>query len=1039
MMFPLDVASTMPFQSIYRLFTGELHRGQIFGFLNLLRLWRLRRVSELFSRLEKDTRFSYFWTRCIKLICRDSINEILRYASKNRLPEGLKEQMLAHMQLKFKTTELQQEEVLEDLPKAIRSSIAQHLFRKTVEKTHLFKGISEDLSRQLVTDLKAEYFPPKVEVILQNEIPTDFYIIVSGAMYLKDLNKDVQDEIPFLKDLLYDLNIEQMTSLDESTNHEASNYDQDDNKGSPINGTSRSFPLRVTIHGHRPREENKGAGNVIELPGSVTELLESFPLRVTIHGHRPREENKGAGNVIELPGSVTELLELAEKKLGTKGSFIQMENGSLVEDEYPAKIHVRRKLHYFPLIKDRLNEARRSLFRTTCFGPWLNITYVENDDVIGFKFGMVSFREYRNGDIPFRNRLFPEKIGNDVKIIDVLTLIEDEEKFSKVSDEDAIRLCLLLSLEVIFMGRELVSVVDDVLLRMVDNLDTSNTFPRGEHIWRKLYDSIRKVPIEIAPTKAEFQSNCTSAKQKDSREFHPGLRGRQKGREAALIDHVRDLEGLCESLLTLPKEVKSLRGRIFKLKSIIHVITLKTNRVEKEESLNKFGPQIEDLLKSTSEDEPDIKDNTSKIVEKDEEFSSDLAVLNGFCNLSQNEDEKGDCEHYKYTYSSKQENQIIRLADQRQQSDISKMAGEAEQKIESEIQRLYDHREDRLNKIAVEEKQRKFIGHMNSSAHMKLAIKRCVPKKRKYVDDVKRPFNRIDIIFLSHDLEEWLSREKTIATHDKEFRPWYLKMMQCLEEKIHMVLKGTYVFKKKNIDLAKYKIFFRHVDHVLKQDGVFGDCCVFLCMFLYRLAYGVPLVVDDPVQAALADHEKTIRIYFMHKMLANNLVTFESCYCRLAHTLVTSLVCCLILLSELRFEVVISGCFFIYPLDYVGEHIIELRLSKSKRLSYKEMNDLLLDKTKDDIPQVFLVDYYLKNLCYVDSNEEEQEQIQSPSYLRSLHVWKNTSASTSKGKVLLDEFEDVANGKGKVLLDDFEDVANGKGKVVLDESKNGLV
>ncbi|KAJ0516427.1 putative Ion transport domain-containing protein [Helianthus annuus] len=40
-----------------------------FCFLNLLRLCRLRRVSELFSRLEKDTRFSYFMTRTIKLIC----------------------------------------------------------------------------------------------------------------------------------------------------------------------------------------------------------------------------------------------------------------------------------------------------------------------------------------------------------------------------------------------------------------------------------------------------------------------------------------------------------------------------------------------------------------------------------------------------------------------------------------------------------------------------------------------------------------------------------------------------------------------------------------------------------------------------------------------------------------------------------------------------------------------------------------------------------------------------------------------------------
>nr|GEY46740.1 phospholipase-like, aminotransferase-like mobile domain protein [Tanacetum cinerariifolium] len=202
-------------------------------------------------------------------------------------------------------------------------------------------------------------------------------------------------------------------------------------------------------------------------------------------------------------------------------------------EEYTATIHVRSKLHYFKLIKDRLNEDRRTLFRTTCLGPWLDITYVENDDgmihyvlqkqcfsdddsfdlpliynvnghslhfgrrefclVIAFKFGLLSYREYRNDDIPFRNRLFPEKIGHDVKIIDDLALLEDEEKFSKVSDEDEIQVCLLLSLEVIFMGRELVLVVDDVFLRMVNNLDVWNSFPWGEHIWRKLFDAIRNV------------------------------------------------------------------------------------------------------------------------------------------------------------------------------------------------------------------------------------------------------------------------------------------------------------------------------------------------------------------------------------------------------------------------------------------------------------------------------------------------------------------------------------------------------------------
>lgn len=81
---------------------------------------------------------------------RDTINEISRYDSKNRLPETLREQMTAHLTLKFKTAELQQDEVLSKLPKAIRSSIAQHLFHNTVEAAYLFKGVSQDLIIQLV-------------------------------------------------------------------------------------------------------------------------------------------------------------------------------------------------------------------------------------------------------------------------------------------------------------------------------------------------------------------------------------------------------------------------------------------------------------------------------------------------------------------------------------------------------------------------------------------------------------------------------------------------------------------------------------------------------------------------------------------------------------------------------------------------------------------------------------------------------------------------------------------------------------------------
>lgn len=38
-----------------------------------------------------------------------------------------------------------------------------------------------------VSEMKAEYFPPKEDVILQNEAPTDFYILVTGAVVSSEL------------------------------------------------------------------------------------------------------------------------------------------------------------------------------------------------------------------------------------------------------------------------------------------------------------------------------------------------------------------------------------------------------------------------------------------------------------------------------------------------------------------------------------------------------------------------------------------------------------------------------------------------------------------------------------------------------------------------------------------------------------------------------------------------------------------------------------------------------------------------------------
>ncbi|KAJ9163148.1 hypothetical protein P3X46_022847 [Hevea brasiliensis] len=285
--FAFDFISTIPSELARKISPKPLRS---YGLFNMLRLWRLRRVSALFSRLEKDRNYNYFWVRCAKLICvtlfavhsagcfyyliaaryrnpertwigaslgdnfleqsvwiryvtsiywsittlttvgygdlhpvnsremifdifymlfnlgltaylignmtnlvvhgtsrtrrfRDAIQAASSFAQRNQLPPRLQDQMLAHLCLKFRTDSegLQQQETLDSLPKAIRSSISHYLFYSLLDKVYLFHGVSNDLLFQLVSEMKAEYFPPKEDVILQNEAPTDFYILVTGA------------------------------------------------------------------------------------------------------------------------------------------------------------------------------------------------------------------------------------------------------------------------------------------------------------------------------------------------------------------------------------------------------------------------------------------------------------------------------------------------------------------------------------------------------------------------------------------------------------------------------------------------------------------------------------------------------------------------------------------------------------------------------------------------------------------------------------------------------------------------------------------
>ncbi|KAL3650845.1 hypothetical protein CASFOL_007248 [Castilleja foliolosa] len=300
---------------------------------------------------------------------RDAIHEILRYASKNRLPEVLKEQMLAHITLKFKTAELQQEEVLQDLPKAIRTGIAQHLFRTIVKNSYLFEGVSEDFIVQLVPEMRAEYYPPKVDIVIQNEIATDFYIVVSGSVDVLTYNNGIEQILSKLEspamfgEIGVMFNIPQpftvrtkrlsqvvrishnhfkqlVEPLIEDVKIIVSNFLQH-LKGLKENEL-KEIPFVTDLldetnveamesteelqNSERPSQDTNRS-NMVQTPAKL-------PKRVVLHGHHPdiKQKEDNGGKLAHLPDSMDDLLTLAEKKLGKQGTTILMADGSQVED-----------------------------------------------------------------------------------------------------------------------------------------------------------------------------------------------------------------------------------------------------------------------------------------------------------------------------------------------------------------------------------------------------------------------------------------------------------------------------------------------------------------------------------------------------------------------------------------------------------------------------------------------------------------------------------------------------------------------------------
>ena len=220
-------------------------------------------------------------------------------------------------------------------------------------------------------------------------------------------------------------------------------------------------------------------------------------------------------------------------------------------DFYTVKISIRSSVRLLQDINAKLksNPKRYLLFRSTVFGPWLDIPYASNDShlmnyvlqnqvtvsnispdcpiiyhigdhylqfgrkefclVTGFRFGKVKTKATKDRP-PFCDRVFPEKktmAVNTVKGIDLLKLLIDD-RWSTLSDDDAVRVCLLIACELVFMGREDRNVVPKHIMSLVEDFDEWNAFPWGEYMWDKFYRrTVNVVPKHSQYHLSEIQNN----------------------------------------------------------------------------------------------------------------------------------------------------------------------------------------------------------------------------------------------------------------------------------------------------------------------------------------------------------------------------------------------------------------------------------------------------------------------------------------------------------------------------------------------------
>ncbi|GJT03263.1 phospholipase-like protein [Tanacetum coccineum] len=391
--------------------------------------------------------------------------------------------------------------------------------------------------------------------------------------------------------------------------------------------------------------------------------------------------------------------------------------------------------------------------------------------ITGLPFGHVNFGLYTSRELKFRNRVFPHKQGLSVTNLDVIGVIEDEETFQKLCDEDSIRLCLILCLEVIFIEKHsdehyfgmkkdrmyvptytLSGFVFAFLVWIFESFErcscwwikNPNVIPRAIG-WSKksifnrsdcgyLFAKESTTTSDIKPTKAEYESSWWIRSQLFFRQHVPKapvvqhhsmyetyLAKLEKSRKRS-HSSFRTSSGVLTTIISRPKKwikdevISQLNLCVFKLETIIQVFT--------RERKNEYG----------------FKDEFSRL---GREFMNSLNIL--FEELSQS---LYTDENISNDYLVEEELRLCLEAEER-------MCLEHKKNIIEE-QRF---RVNEAKRMKLEEEKLLEISELKKKASRVYEFK----SYEKYIrKDLSRSFHSLDTVWLTPDIQRFISREGNI-------------------------------------------------------------------------------------------------------------------------------------------------------------------------------------------------------------------------------------------------------------------------------------